>query len=82
MDPQKISKLYGLASFHDRENDEFLTMGVGALSFENRGAAVQRVVDEIADRVRLVADDGEIFAKVNILNDRVDDQRFCHETGK
>ena len=58
---QEIPKLDGLASFHDCQDDEFLLMGVGALTLEDRGASVQGVVDEIADGIRLVTDDREII---------------------
>ena len=44
-------------------------MGVGALTLEDRGASVQGVVDEIADGIRLVTDDREIFTEVDVLND-------------
>jgi len=39
-------------------------------------------MDEIADGIRFVADDREVFAKVDILDDTVDDKGFCHKAGK
>ena len=57
-------------------------MGVGALTLEDRGASVQGVVDEIADGIRLVTDDREIFTEVDVLNDAVDNEGFRHQAGE
>lgn len=58
---QVIPKLYGLVSFHDRENNKLFTVGIAALSAENGGASVQRAVNIVTDRLRSVTDNGKIF---------------------
>ena len=79
---QEIPKLDGLASLHNRQNDEFLLVRVGSLTLKNGGTPFQFIMDEIADGIRFVADDREVFAKVDILDDTVDDKGFCHKAGK
>ena len=57
-------------------------MRVGSLTLKNGGTPFQFIMDEIADGIRFVADDREVFAKVDILDDTVDDKGFCHKAGK
>ena len=51
-------------------------MGKGSLRMVYRGAAVQRVDDIVANRIRVVTDNIKAFAQIQILNHIVDDQGF------
>ena len=79
---QEIPKLDGLASLHNRQNDEFLLVRVGSLTLKNGGTPFQFIMDEIADGIRLVTDDREILTEVDVLNDAVDNEGFRHQAGE
>ena len=51
-------------------------MGKGSLRMVYRSAAVQRVDDIVANRLRVVADNIKAFAQIQILNHIVNDQGF------
>ena len=77
-----ISQHDCLAALHDGKDDGLFRVGVSSFCPENSGAAVQIFSDEIADGHRIIADDGEIFAQVDVFDDAVNDQGFCHQAGK
>ena len=57
-------------------------MRVSALRLADSGAAVQLMNDITTDRLRIVADNIEIFAKVDAFNHIVNHQRFNHKPNK
>ena len=54
-------------------------MQIGTFGGLQSGAAFERIVDKIHNGVRVVADDGEVFAEVEVLNGAVDDKGLCHQ---
>ena len=75
----KVAQPHRLAAAHDREDDRFFRVGIGALCAANGCGAVELLMNKITDRFGVIADDGEIFAQVNALNRVVNYQRFGHK---
>ena len=75
-----VAQPHGLAPFHGGHDHGLLVMGKSSLGLIDGGAPVQAVDDVIADRLRIVADDVEAFAQIDVLDDPVYHQGFSHQS--
>ena len=71
-----VSQLHSLASFHDGQYNIFLLSAVCSLRGKQRRTSPQFCVDKVTDRRGVFADNGEIFAKVDIFNGGINDNGF------
>ena len=58
------------------ENQISFFVGIGARCFDNGGAFFQLIGDKVADTVFVVAGNHDGLAQHDILNDRIDQERF------
>jgi len=71
-----VSQLHSLASFHDGQYNIFLLSAVCSLRGKQRRTSPQFCVDKVTDRRGVFADNGEIFAQVDIFNGGINDNGF------
>ena len=69
-----LPKGYSLRTPQRRKYNIFFPMRISALRLADSGAAVQFMNDITTDRLRIVADNIEIFAKVDAFNHIVNHQ--------
>lgn len=70
----EVPQMHGLSTAHGSHDHRLLVMGERALRPVDRGAVMELIDDVIADRIRVVADDIEAFALVDILDDAIHHQ--------
>ena len=71
-----VSQLHSLASFHDGQYNIFLLSAVCSLRGKQRRTSPQFCVDKVTDRRGVFADNGEVFAQVDVFNGGINDNGF------
>ena len=69
-----------LLSFKDCKNYSLFLMTISSNSLVYSGTLSQVIHNEIDYRLRIIANDSEIFSKVNIFNCGIHNKRLCQKS--